>query len=149
MQNTCLTGFISLCVVPYLWHGNIYQALCLADLVTAQLEGAEDLTPKGQKLCQAARELHTYLRLNGNFVPNCGERYRNGERISTGFVESAVNQIISKRFVKKQQMRWIPQGAHLLLQTRTKVLNGDLEEMFRTPYPGFRTTTFGNLQMTA
>jgi predicted transcriptional regulator len=65
----------------------------------------------------------------------------NGERISTGFVESAVNQVISKRFVKKQQMRWTPKGAHLLLQTRTKVLNGDLEAMFRTHYPGFRKTT--------
>ena len=37
--------------------------------------------------------------------PNYGERYRNGEAIATGFVESAVNQIIAKRFVKNQQMR--------------------------------------------
>jgi hypothetical protein len=133
----------------YLWHGNIYQALCLADLFAAKLEAIEDLTPKGQKLAQAARELHTYLRLNGNYVPNYGERYRNGERISTGFVESAVNQVISKRFVKKQQMRWTPRGAHLLLQTRTKVLNGDLEEMFRTHYPGFRLSGGINSQITA
>jgi hypothetical protein len=133
----------------YLWHGNIHQALCLADLFAANLEAIDDLSPKGQKLGQAARELHTYLRLNGNFVPNYGERYRNGERISTGFVESAVNQVVSKRFVKKQQMRWTPRGAHLLLQTRTKVLNGDLEQMFRTHYPGFRTTTLEKAQMTA
>jgi hypothetical protein len=53
------------------------------------------------------------------------ERYRNGERISTGFVESTVNQVISKRFCKKQQMAWTPRGAHLLLQSRTRVLNGD------------------------
>jgi hypothetical protein len=38
-------------------------------------------------------------------ITNYGERYRNGEAIATGFVESAVNQIIAKRFVKKQQMR--------------------------------------------
>jgi hypothetical protein len=40
-------------------------------------------------------------------------------------VESAVNQIVSKRFVKKQQMQWTKKGAHLLLQIRIEVLNGD------------------------
>jgi hypothetical protein len=30
--------------------------------------------------------------------------------------------------VKKQQMQWTLRGAHLLLQTRTKVLNNELEE---------------------
>jgi hypothetical protein len=40
-------------------------------------------------------------------------------------VESTVNQVISKRFCKKQQMAWTPRGAHLLLQSRTRVLNGD------------------------
>lgn len=56
----------------------------------------------------------------------------------TGFVESTANQVVSERFVKKQQMRWTPRGAHLLLQTRTKVLNGDLEKTFRGWYPTFR-----------
>ncbi len=32
----------------------------------------------------------------------------------TAFVESTVNQVISKPMVKKQQMRWTPRGAHLL-----------------------------------
>ena len=44
-------------------------------------------------------------------------------RISTGFVESTVNQVISKRMVKKQPMQWSPRGAHLLLQLRTRVLS--------------------------
>jgi hypothetical protein len=38
-------------------------------------------------------------------------------------------------------MQWTPRGAHLLLQTRTKVLNGDLEESFRRWYPAFRSKT--------
>ena len=50
--------------------------------------------------------------------------------ISTAFVESTVNQVISKRMVKKQQMQWTPRGAHLLLQIRTKVINDELEEYF-------------------
>jgi len=33
---------------------------------------------------------------------------------------------------------WTLRGAHLLLQTRTKVLNNELEEVFRRWYPQFR-----------
>ena len=43
----------------------------------------------------------------------------------TGLVESTINQVIAKRFVKKQQMRWTPRGAHLLLQIRVHALNDD------------------------
>jgi hypothetical protein len=41
-------------------------------------------------------------------IVNYGERRLCGERISTGFAESTINQVIAKRFVKKQQMRWTP-----------------------------------------
>jgi hypothetical protein len=42
--------------------------------------------------------------------------------------------------VKKQQMRWTPRGAHLLLQIRAKVLNDDLVGAFRRWHPGFGGT---------
>jgi hypothetical protein len=58
---------------------------------------------------------------SGPEIVNYGERHRCGERISTGFAESTINQVIAKRFVKKQQMRWTPRGAHLLLQIRVQV----------------------------
>jgi hypothetical protein len=74
-----------------------------------------------------------------SFIPNFGERYRNGETISTAFVESTINQVVSRRFVKKQSMQWALRGAHLLLQTRTKVLNGELDTVFRRWYPKFRS----------
>ena len=48
-----------------------------------------------------------------------------------------VNQVIAKRMVKKQQMRWTPRGAHLLLQVRARVLNGDLAGDFHRWHPGF------------
>lgn len=35
-------------------------------------------------------------------------------------------------------MQWIPKGAHLLLQMRTRVLSGELEQTFRDLHPGFR-----------
>jgi len=83
-------------------------------------------------------EFETDIRNNREFIPNFGERYRQGERISTAFVESTINQVVSRRFVKKQQMQWSLKGAHLLLQTRTKVLNNELEDVFRRWYPQFR-----------
>ena len=49
--------------------------------------------------------------------------------ISTAFVESTINQVVSRRFVKKQQMQWTLRNAHLLLQTRTRGLrwhHGDM-----------------------
>jgi hypothetical protein len=72
------------------------------------------------------------------FIPNFGEHYRQGDTISTAFEESTINQVVSKRFVKRQQMHWTLKGAHLLLQTRIKVLDGDLESVFRGWYPQFR-----------
>ena len=83
-------------------------------------------------------EFEIYIRNNREFIPNFGERYRQGETITTAFVESTINQVVSRRFVKKQQMTWTLRGAHLLLQTRTKVLNNELENVFRSWYPQFR-----------
>ena len=56
-------------------------------------------------------------------------------------MESAVNQVISKRMVKKQQMRWSPRGAHLPLQLRTRVLNDTLADDYRRWDPDFTHTT--------
>ena len=47
-------------------------------------------------------------------LPNYAERRRYGERVSTGFVESAINTVVGKRFDKRQQMRWSKGGAHLM-----------------------------------
>ena len=58
-----------------------------------------------------------------------------GLHLPIAFVESTVNQVISKRFVKKQQMRWTDEGAHLLLQIRIQVLNQDWRNIFSRWYP--------------
>ena len=93
--------------------------------------------------------MHTYVERNQEFVPNYGERYRNSERIATGFVESAVNQVVSKRMVKQQQMGWSQRGAHLLLQIRTRVLNEEWENTFRSWYPAFRPNRDADLKKAA
>jgi hypothetical protein len=47
-----------------------------------------------------------------------------------------VKPVISKRFAKRQQMQCAKRGAHLLLQTRTSVLNETLRPQFEGWYPG-------------
>jgi hypothetical protein len=120
-----------------LWHGNVYKAFQkLTDLVM-DLDAAVATTGDGtaRKLLKAVEEFYTYIERNRAFIPNYVERYLYGERISTVFVESTVNQVISKRFCKKQQMQWTKRGAHLLLQTRVKTLNQELGAVFRRWYP--------------
>ena len=85
---------------------------------------------------KAAEEFATYIERNAHAIPNYGERYRNGERIATSFVESAVNVVIGKRFNKKQQMQWSRRGAHMLLQIRTRVLDRTFRAQFENWYPG-------------
>ncbi len=135
-------------VKHYLWHGNSCRALDRLQDVADVLERwdyDEDGEPIPQpgsesaaRMLKYVRELGTYIVNNAPLIVNYGERYRNGERISTGFVESTINQVVSKRMVKKQQMQWTPEGAHLLLQVRTQVLNDDWEQTFREWYPSFR-----------
>jgi hypothetical protein len=47
---------------------------------------------KSNEVLKAVREFGTYITANRTFIPNYGDRYRHGETISTGFVESAINQ---------------------------------------------------------
>ena len=82
------------------------------------------------KLSTFPAKLNTYVERNQTLIPNYGERNRNGERIAFGFVESAVNQVVSKRM--QQQMGWTQRHAHLLLQIRRRVLNEEWENTFRS-----------------
>jgi hypothetical protein len=120
----------------HLWHGNVTEALALIYDVNVDLEIWEENPTNKKKLLKLVCEFENYIRANGAFIPNYGERYRHNETISTAFVESTVNYVISKRFVKKQQMRWTQRGAHLLLQTRVQVLNDDLRKTFGRWFKG-------------
>jgi len=110
----------------YPWHGNAFRALQAIKGLQFNLEGYEEELAASTKLAKSVREFCGYIEANQQFIPNEGERYRYGEAIATGFVESTVNQVVSKRTVKKQQMRWTKQGAHLLLEVWGQVLNEDL-----------------------
>ena len=121
-----------------LWHGNTQEALERMASLSMELSLIQAHSVPAKKVADGLAEFETYIRNNCECIPNFGERYRQGETISTAFVESTINQVVSRRFVKKQQMQWTLRGAHLLLQTRTKVLNNELEDVFRGWYPRFR-----------
>jgi len=121
-----------------LWHGNVEEALERLTNLLMDLELIGGHSGVAEKLTAGVAEFEVYIRNNQESIPNYGERYRQGETISTAFVESTINQVVSRRFVKRQQMHWTRRGAHLLLQTRTKVLNSELEDAFQRWYPLFR-----------
>src|SRR5512135_2463250 len=122
----------------HFWHGNVYRALQLVEDLEWDLESPEEPSERAKKLLKAVSEFHHYIEVNQVSIPNYGDRYRHGEAIATSFAESTVNQVISKRMVKKQQMRWTEWGAHRLLQVRTQVLNEDFRETFHRWYPGLK-----------
>jgi hypothetical protein len=124
----------------YLWHGNVFMALEKLDGLDFDFTCYEGDSPIVQKVWKAVNEFHHYISVNRSFMPNYDERYRYGETISTAFVESTVNEVISRRMVKQQQMRWTKQGAHLLLQIRTQTLNNELRDTFCRWYPGMTET---------
>jgi hypothetical protein len=122
-----------------LWHGNFIRAL---DAVRRFAEDVDELQldyPQLRKFARAAHEFCVYIESNLNSLINYGERYRAGEPISSSIAESTVNTVISKRFAKRQQMQWTPRGAHLLLQTRTRTLDGTLRPLFEHWHPGLAT----------
>ena len=82
----------------YLWYGNVYKALQVVQCVEMDLDAAvaNNSHDAARKLLKAVEEFHTYIEDNQGFIPNYGERYRHSERISTGLVESAVNQVITE-----------------------------------------------------
>jgi hypothetical protein len=125
-------------VKHYLWHGNVSRDRDRIEDIHCFFDNEELSGENSRKLQKALDEFDTYVAVNEALIPNYGERWRNEESIATGFVESAVNQIVSKRFTKKQQMQWTKKSAHLVLQMRTQVLDERLEATFRDWYPDFR-----------
>ena len=118
-----------------LWHGDGDEALTRAQALAADVAALTSGYPGLKRLVKATAGLATYIANNAAAIVNYSERWHKGERISTAFVESTVNLVISRRFAKKQQMQWSKVGAHRLLQTRTKTLDGTLPDLFAQWYP--------------
>jgi hypothetical protein len=118
-----------------LWHGDAAETLTHAGELAEDVAALSTAYPRVRRLVKAAAGLATDIENNTGAITDYGERYRHGERISTAFVEATVNLVVSRRFAKKQPMPWSKQGAHRLLQTRTRTLDGTLRDLFTTWYP--------------
>ena len=119
-----------------LWHGNGVRVREVLDGLLMDVDAVEADYPHLRKLKTAVGEMVATIRKNARSLINHGERHRAGERISSAFVEATVNAVTAPRFAETQQMQWTPRGAHLLLQTRTRTLDGTLRETFERWYPG-------------
>ena len=89
------------------------------------------------KVRQHVANLLGYLERNEAALVHYAARRRRGEPIATSFVESAVDEIISWRMAKAQQMRWGRATVQPFLDVRTAVLNYTLEDAFRQRHHGF------------
>ncbi len=79
---------------------------------------------KARRLVARCTELQAYIETNKGALIDYGQRRRAGKPISTPRVEGTVNQLVSARMNKRQQMRWSPHGAHRVLQVRAAMLDG-------------------------
>lgn len=118
-----------------LWHGRVDRAIrdlerVLVALKHLQREGEFSIA----RLHSLGLQLLTYVRSNRGAIVNYGKRYRAGLRVATSLAESAVNSLVGKRMVKKQQMRWSLHCAHMLMQVRTAEINGELHDRLRAPF---------------
>jgi hypothetical protein len=123
-----------------LWHGRVDRAIRELERLLARLKGSQQESEFSiARLHSLGVQLLTYVRSNRVAIVNYGKRYRSGRRVATTLAESAVNSLVGKRMVKKQQMRWSRHAAHMLMQVRTAELNGEvrnrLRALFRQPEP--------------
>jgi hypothetical protein len=106
----------------------LYIPMCLSVLsqIEALIDNFEETYPKVKQLAKAMEEFQAFIERKQRSV---------GEATVTSFVESTVNAVINKRFGKRQPMQWTKCAAHLLLQTRVRTLNRELERGVRRSYP--------------
>lgn len=123
-----------------LWHGRSISCLGRLAKLASWFVSVDIRDVHG---AAAARrhiaDLIEYLHANRRALVNYGQRHHDGLLISTAFVESAVNEILSKRMIKKQQMRWNRWTVQPFLDVRLAVLNKTLGGEFKRRYPAFQT----------
>ena len=112
-----------------LWNGHHEKACEALGRITSWAKDATVLNDPAmeagaRRLVARCTELRSYIENNEGALIDYGQRYRAGKPISTSRAEGTVNQLVSARMSKRQQMRWSPRGAHRVLQVRAAVLDG-------------------------
>ncbi len=112
-----------------LWNRHHEKTCEVLGRITSWAKGATVLNDpameaRAKRLLARCTELQAYIETNEGALIDYGQLYRTGKPISTSRAEGTVNQLVSARMNKRQQMRWSPQGAHRVLQVRAAVLDG-------------------------
>ena len=114
-----------------LWNGRHEKACAALGRIAGWAKDASVLNDPAmgagaKRLVARCTELRAYIETNEGALIDYGQRHRDGRPISTSRAEGTVNQLVSARMNKRQQMRWSPRGAHRVLQVRAAVLDGRL-----------------------
>jgi hypothetical protein len=114
-----------------LWHGQTGRALRLIQrtlaAVKAKSKGKTVAARSAAKLAKALAALETYVSGLTDLIIDYASARLDDEPFSTSPTEGAVQWLLHRRTGARQQMRWSPRGAHLMLQVRTAIVNGTLE----------------------
>jgi hypothetical protein len=114
-----------------LWHDRVDRTIRdLERLVAALRHAQRDAKFSIARLHSLGLQLLTHVRSNRGTVVNYGKRYGAELRVATTLAEAAVNSLVAKRMVKKQQVGWSLHGAHM--QVRTAELNRELRDRLWT-----------------
>lgn len=87
-----------------LWHGKVKRCLEWLWLIEWRMWHFASGYPTFSALARAVHAVQRYLWRNGDLIPTYAQRHRDGQAISTAFVESLVNSLLAKRFSKRQSM---------------------------------------------
>ena len=114
-----------------LWHGQTVRALRLIQRTLAAVKAkAEQKTAAARsaaKLAKALIALETYVSGLADLIIDYASARLDDEPFSTSPTEGAVPWLLHRRMGARQQMRWSPRGAHLMLQVRTAIVNGTFD----------------------
>src|ERR1700681_2454961 len=86
-----------------LWHGNTEEALGRLGDLLVELSFIQAHSNAAKKVADGLSEFETYICNNREFIPNFGERRRQGETISTAFVDRLAGSSISASFCDRYE----------------------------------------------
>jgi hypothetical protein len=95
-------------------------------LLPPYVAAEENSRPAG-KVVQALVALETYVAGLSDLIIDYATARRCEEPFSTSPTEGAVQWLLHRRMASRQQMRWSPRGAHLMLKVRTSAVNGGFD----------------------
>jgi hypothetical protein len=96
-------------------------------IIEARLADSDTVTDSDEVLAVIERRGCSLAQLGPSLAKGCTLLAKVQAGLVSKQVEgSAMNQVVSHRMAKKQQMRWTDERAHCMAQVRIAVLNGEL-----------------------